>query len=247
MSDPKRTDDNDLITKCLATTVKTEGVEYKFYLDVKQVDEDERSVKSTITTDGVDRDMEVVVTDGLDFGDYEKNPVVLFMHDPASVVGRAAWVRQQKGEVIAKTIYAKTDLANEVWTLISGGFLRGKSIGMDMASMVRREATPQDFKGSPKWTGARTIIERAKVLEYSDVSIPANADALNEARTKGLIRLTKSFFPEPVAVKVVRVPNVELVTQVRAVKTVVRPVRSLTLVQAAGEIRQAVRFAKGAI
>lgn len=239
--------DNDLIAKHLATTVRTDGILCKFYLDTKSVDEEERSVKSIITTDEVDRDLEVVITEGLDFTDFEKTRSVLFMHDPAKVVGKVIWIRKEKHQVVAKTVYAKTELGNEVWELVKGEFICGKSIGMDCLTMGRRETTPADFKGHPSWAGARTIIERAKVLEYSDVSIPANASALNEARNKGLIRLTKSFFPEPTSTEVVVVPNVELVTQVRTVKTVVRPVRGVTLSQVPGEVRRALRLAKGAI
>ena len=169
----------------------------------KEVDDDDRTITSVITTDKVDRDAEVVVTQGLSFDDFNKNPVVLFMHNQMQLVGKALWVKASKGEVRAKTQFAQTPLAEEVFQLIKQGILKGVSIGMDYATMQRRDLTEQDVKGRPDWAGARAVIEKATVLEFSFVSIPANPDALVQAEKSGLVCLTKSYFRDmqPVTVR----------------------------------------------
>jgi len=221
----------------------------KVYIDVeiKDVDRDERTEKSIITTECVDRDEEIVLSKGLDFEEFKQNPVVLFMHDPTKVVGRCQWVKADKGKVVAKTQYAKTELGDEVWELVRSGMLRGKSIGMDGMTVKRRDITPQDVRKNNAWAGAKTVIEGATIHEYSVVSIPANPEALTEAWDKGLIKLTKAYFPAPRKSQIV-VPKgvVKAVPVVRLVK-VVRPVKVLSVEDAAAEARRRVLIAKGAI
>jgi hypothetical protein len=126
--------------------------------------------------------------------------------------------------------------------------LRGKSIGMDWPTVERRDITAEDVRKHNDWAGAKTVIEKAAVYEYSIVSIPANPEALAEAQDKGLIRLTKSYFPEPEK-KIQIVVPARIVRAVPVVRptVVARPVKRLTLDEAAHEAKRAVLIAKGAI
>lgn len=183
---------------------------------IKEIDNDERTIKSVITTDRVDRDSEVVVTKGLDFEGFRKNPVVLFMHDATKIIGKALWVKVGRGEAVAKTQFAETDFAEEVWQHVKGGFLKGVSIGMDFMTMQRRDLTEKDVQKRADWAGAKAIIEKAEILEFSFVSIPANPDALVRADRKGLTRLLKEYLPPlPRITRVSMAPSVKRVGIVR--------------------------------
>ncbi len=96
---------------------------------------------------------------------------------------------------MAKVKFATTALAQEVFTLVKENVLRATSIGIDFHSQKRRELKAMDLKSRPDWAGASSIIEKAKLLEFSFVSIGANQDALVLAQQKGLVNLTKGFLP----------------------------------------------------
>ena len=165
--------------------------------EVRDVDEKERTVLSVITTDRVDSDKEIVLPGGLNLKRHDKNPVVLFMHDPKAVIGKALWKKlsSDKREMRAKTRFAETDLAEEVWQLVKGGFIRSYSIGMDPSSAQIRDVTEKDIRNRPEWTGGRAIILKADLFEYSVATIPANEDAMNRMYDSGLINHTKQYLP----------------------------------------------------
>ncbi len=207
--------------------------------DARDVNDEERSVVSTITTDRVDSDKEVVLATGVNLKRHNKNPVVLFMHDPKAIVGKAVWTKlsADKRSIVAKTVFAKTELAEEVFQLIKGRFLRAWSIGMDPSTASGRELTEKDVRKRNEWAGGRFIIEKSDLLEFSAVSIPANEDALNRAYGEGLIKYTKQYLPCGVVVSpddeandppiVVRVdePTVRVVPPVKIVSPIVSPRR----------------------
>lgn len=164
--------------------------------DVKD-DSKERSITSIISTEDVDRDGDVVVTKGLQLKNYRKNPVVLFMHDPFVVVAKSAWQKPEEhkgcGRMRAKSIFASNPFASEVFELCKGDFLRGWSIGMFPPETERRELTANELRKNPEWAGAKMIITKAPLLEYSVVTIPANQESLTSARTKGLLKHTEEL------------------------------------------------------
>lgn len=162
------------------------------------VDSKERTMDGVISTEAVDRDREVVVARGLDFTGYRKNPVVLYMHDPFSTIGKCSngptlRKRNKVTEVVATTEFAETKLAEEVFALVDGKFVRGISIGMDPSTMKRTPPTEMEIRKRPYWAGARAVVREADIIEYSFCSIPANADALTEAVSKGMIKETERY------------------------------------------------------
>jgi len=165
----------------------------------EDVDEEEKSVVAKVTTESVDRDREVVITSGLDTSSIDpkeegSNPVVLYMHDPFTVIGKVMWIKRAKRHIVAKTRFAPTDFAQEVFKLYAGGFMKGWSIGMDYATIKRRKPEPNEIKRNPAWAKAEFVVESAEVYEYSAVSIPANRDALTKAWKGGLIKHTEPLF-----------------------------------------------------
>lgn len=160
--------------------------------DVVDVDESERTITAKISTDRTDSDMEIVAPGGLVWKRFEKNPVVLWMHlahEPP--IGKSLWRKVGKREVRAMTRFAETDFAQELFQLYLKGFLRGWSLGMDPFTLERREIRPEDIRKHREWAGARVMIQRAEVVEYSAVSIPCNQDALNKAFADGEYKLVK--------------------------------------------------------
>lgn len=150
----------------------------KAYADVKvDVDEDERSVVATISTEIVDRDSEVMLAQGMDKKWFEKNPVVMYAHNYGSLpIGRAAWIRKDKNRIQAKTIFATADAnpeAEQIFQLFKGGFLRAWSIGFIV--LDSREAKKGEFTQD-----VRRVITKWQLLEYSAVPVPSNMEALSE-------------------------------------------------------------------
>lgn len=156
-----------------------------------EIDESQRAVTATITTDSIDRDGEVVLPAGLDLADYRKNPVVFFGHDMKSLpIGKNLWIKPDGKGLIAKTQFANTKSAGEVWELVRTGFLKGFSIGFLPEKGTYGAPTTKEIDANPDWKGAKAIIRKAKLIEYSVVPVPSNQDALVRAYHAKLFELS---------------------------------------------------------
>ena len=165
--------------------------------EIKTLHEGERAVERYISTRSVDRDREVLDPAGVILDAYKKNPVVLWAHDYSQPpIAKSEWVRRDEFGVKSKTVYAETPRAEEVWQLVKGGFLQTASVGfLPLARIFKGDPTWRDTvqKYNEKWQtdlekdGAQCITTKWVLLEYSDVPVPANADALITAVAKGLV------------------------------------------------------------
>lgn len=205
------------------------------------INKDARSVGGVISTESVDRDQEVVLARGLNFEEFHKNPIVLFMHDPFSPIGkcgRGPSYRRKDGvqQVLATTKFAETKLAQEVFSLVESDILRGISIGMNPGSIERSPPNSAELRKKSAWADARMVIRKAELVEYSFVSVPANADALTSAVKSGLIRETEPWLepfirvvtnasPRKAFVRLVSKGETQTVTKLHA--PVVRRVRDV--------------------
>lgn len=141
-------------------------IKYKSYTtENNSFDENERSVISFISTISPDRYDEIVMPEGVDTKDYEKNPVVLLNHTSPLPIGKNLWIKKEVTGIKAKTQFADTELANDVMKLYKGGFMRAFSIGFKPIKV--------DFDEKK-----RKIFTQSELYEYSAVTIPANQDAL---------------------------------------------------------------------
>lgn len=155
---------------------------------VASLDEvDERTFSGYASARTVDRDNEVVLPAGMNLEQFQKAPVLLWGH---------AWGQPPIGKDISivndgyglrtRSLMAETALANDLWTLVKGGFLRTSSVGFISLEI----ATPnsKDY-GSlmdaarkwPEWNSKAApdaFVTKAILLEHSLVSCPANIDAL---------------------------------------------------------------------
>ena len=153
-----------------------------------EFDEGERSVIAYITTAAVDRDNEIVDPNGAILKDYQSNPVVLFGHDHSGMpIGKCQWIKSDAKGLIAKTIYANTAQANELFEYRKAGFPMAQSIGFIPIQTERYE------QGSAEANqGIRRKYTKWILLEYSDVPVPSNPEALQIAVSKGLLNMDKA-------------------------------------------------------
>lgn len=155
--------------------------------ETKSTDDDERSSKELITVETKDRDGEILLTKGVVLEHYQSNPLVLFAHNyHAPPIGRNAWIKRDnkaKG-LLAKTIYAATAFAEEIWQLVKGGFLPGRSMGF--IPLEVHAPTEAEIKENPERKGAERIYDKWELLEYSVVPIPSNRQALVQAIGKSI-------------------------------------------------------------
>ena len=164
--------------------------EYKFDGETKEsfglckatdINEEERSVIAVISTDSIDRDNEVLVPKGMESENFQKNPVVPWSHNTYQPpIGKALWLKRipkrNPTKIVAKVKFATTELAEEVWQLFRGGFLKAFSVGFIPKEGHR--PTPDDIKANPNLAEARFMFTKWELTEFSPVTVPANADAL---------------------------------------------------------------------
>jgi len=152
-----------------------------------KVSEEENSIISYITTATVDRDNEIVDPKGAILGDYNKNKVVLWGHDYHSrnlPLGRNQWLKMDDKGIIAKTeYYIKDEFANKVYNYRKDGFPLAESIGFIPLEWDDFE-NEKDIKAND---GAKRKYNKWLLLEYSDVPVPSNPDAVEMAMKKGLV------------------------------------------------------------
>ena len=141
--------------------------------DDRPVDGDVYSV--TIFANELSRDGMSVDLDGMDFSNYEKNPVVLYAHDHMGrtdsgglPIGRTLRLaRTRDGHIRADFEFLAGDaFAERVRNAWEQGFLRGASIGW------------RPVETRPSGRGVRAV--RSELLEWSIVAVPADPDALRD-------------------------------------------------------------------
>jgi len=134
-------------------------------IEIKSIDEDKRIIEGIASTPSVDRDRDVIDTDGMEF----KLPLpLLWQHRADMPIGTV-----EKAEITEKGLLIKCQIAppevdkqiEAVWRKIKAGLVRGFSIGFRSISSA--------------WNNDRRGVDyiKVEVLEVSAVTIPANADA----------------------------------------------------------------------
>lgn len=145
---------------------------------VKVEDEDSRKVSFTISTGAVDRDRDTLKVDGWELDDYRKNPVVLWAHNYYGLpIGKAETVLPKSGVLKATAEFATAEmnpLAESVYRMLKAGFLRATSVGFQpLKHAYDEERGGFDFL-------------KQSLLEFSVVPVPANPQALMDAKAAGI-------------------------------------------------------------
>jgi HK97 family phage prohead protease len=165
------------------------AIRSQFIAEVKAGDDDKRELLFTISTDSVDRSGDKINQDGWQLDNYRKNPVVLWAHDyskPPIGTSDKVWIEGGKLKSITRFVPADNPaigrFADGIYQLYKQGFMSATSVGF----MPKKWAWVDD-----KDRKYGIDFEEMELLEYSAVPVPANAEALIEARGLGLD--TKGF------------------------------------------------------
>jgi len=148
--------------------------------EVKASNDDKREALHLISTASIDRGGDVVEPGGAALDNFLKNPVVMRNHSymTQDIIGRATAVTIDKDGIWARTAFRDTEVGREAYALSKEG-LGGWSIGF---RPIRHESI-EDDKGV--FRGYR--FKEWELLEYSQVPIPMNQDAVQSAVQRGLV------------------------------------------------------------
>jgi len=146
--------------------------------ETKQIDEDGNVYRFVISTQNPDRDKDVIHVDGWRFANYNKNPVVLFGHNYRALPVAAGSAPSVEGDrVLSNADFSASRVdafAETVRQYVKAKVLRASSVGFDpMKWMYNEERRGYDF------------VEH-ELLEWSIVPVPANAEALQLAKSLNL-------------------------------------------------------------
>lgn len=129
-----------------------------------------------------------VLTSGIDLSQYERNPVLLWMHrrswEPGAMpIGRIENLRVEDGKLIGTPVFDQADdFAKQIESKWENGFLR-----MASAALETMETSPDPALVLPGQT--RETVTRCKLVEVSIVDIGGNDEALQLWGGEKLLKL----------------------------------------------------------
>lgn len=153
-------------------------------VEVKAGEGDSRTLTFTISSAAVDRMGDTIKVEGWKLEAYRRNPVVLWGHDASDFpVARSPkiWIEGDKlkaeADFVPKENTATGLHAEGILQLYKGGFLSAVSVGFNPLKYA--------FTDDPKRRFGIDFLEQ-ELLEFSCVTVPANAEALIEGRAAGI-------------------------------------------------------------
>ena len=160
------------------------GLRKGFAVEVDKAEGDSRELTFKISTAAVDRVGDTISVDGWDLSNFKKNPVVLWAHDGGSLpVAKATKIWADNNALHATAEFTPKGLVrfnDIVFDLYKGGFLNAVSVGF----LPHKWAFVED-KERPYGVD----FQKQELLEFSAVPIPANPEALIEARSAAGIEI----------------------------------------------------------
>jgi hypothetical protein len=177
--------------------------------------EGERAVSAVISTTAVDRDREVLIPQGCNAKDFEKNPVIFLNHNYADFwgsdstteklpIGKCVALKRGDDAISFKMVFAERPANHPEgaeWTpdtllaLYQQGVMSAFSVGF--IPVEGRAATDKDV--ATFGADCRYVHSKWKLLEVSCVPLPANQEAVSLAVSKGILtqeradKLSKAF------------------------------------------------------
>jgi len=142
-----------------------------------------------INTEDVNRYGFRVLSDGLDYTNYMKNPVVLFGHkramdSPNKIIGKCTGIKKEDTKLIASIEFDTDNFSQEVEGKVSRGMLRMASIGAD----------PLETSSAPEFilSGQTSeTVTKSELFEISIVDIGGNQNALRLSKDGQEFQLPK--------------------------------------------------------
>ena len=146
------------------------------------VDGADRTLRFCYSDESVDRMGDTIRAAGWDISDYVRNPVALWAHDSsAPPIGGGRNVGVEGGRLMGDIEFAPPEtyqFADTIYRLLVGKFLRAVSVGF--------MPTKHEFvQNDPDRPWGIDFLEQ-QLLEISVCPVPANPNALAEARRKGI-------------------------------------------------------------
>ena len=150
--------------------------------DPTLLDDKSRIVRFCFSDGSVDRMGDTIDPNGWDLADFNANPVALWAHDSTSPpIGRASNVAVEGARLMGDIEFADVEtyaFADTVFRLLIGKFLQAVSVGF--------LPTKYSFVDNDPNRGFGIDFEKQQLLEISVCPVPANPNALSEARSKGI-------------------------------------------------------------
>ncbi len=143
----------------------------------------ERVVSFVFSDNSVDSYGDTIDARGWDLRTFESNPVALYGHDPddpENIIGKARNVRVQGTRLVGDIVFADAAInpkAEMVFQMVKNGFLNAVSVGFEPIEWA--QAKDKARPGGIDFT-------KQKLREISVVAIPANENALVQARAAGI-------------------------------------------------------------
>jgi HK97 family phage prohead protease len=144
---------------------------------------EDRTFTFVFSDESVDRYGDVIFARGWDLANFNANPIALFAHDAGTVenvIGRAKNVRIEGSRLIGDIEFMAAEVnpnAEIVYQMVKGGFLNTVSVGFQPIEweLAKDKSRPQGVN-----------FKKQELLEISIVPIPANANALVQAKAAGI-------------------------------------------------------------
>lgn len=147
---------------------------------------------AVITAETLDRDGEVLIPQGMNSTEFDKNPTLFWNHDYAQPVGRCNGLKRKESTIVGDFTFAQRpdgysgEFFPEVAAALVGqGIVNAVSVGYVPEDGGVRRATEIDRK--KYGDRVHTIYSRWKLLEVSLAPLQANPDALITAVKKGMM------------------------------------------------------------
>ncbi len=126
-----------------------------------------------------------VLTDGVDITQYERNPILLYMHNRGKAIGLIKDIKKEGGEITGEPVFDEaTELSSQCKKQWDFGSLRMVSIGFEI--IETSEAAELIVPGQRYAT-----VTKARLIEVSLVDIGANNDAIRLHKDGQLITLSE--------------------------------------------------------
>ncbi len=157
-----------------------DGTPIRKFIDfeLKDVNEEDRTISAIGSTEQVDRDGDIIVQAGWKLKNFKRNPVVLWGHDYRGLaVGRAEEVKVEDNRLMFKIKFAtknENPMAEFVYNSYKNKFLRTFSVGF---IPLKSEDIEGDNDKKGLMCRGRKFLSQ-ELLELSCVSVPSNVGAV---------------------------------------------------------------------
>jgi hypothetical protein len=113
-----------------------------------------------------------IITAGVDLEQYQRNPVLLYMHERGEIIGLLKDLKVEGTEITAEPVFDEaSELSRRCKKQYEFGSLRMSSIGIDILEMSEDKALIEEGQTRP-------TITRSRLFEVSLVDVGANSNAL---------------------------------------------------------------------